>query len=176
MSRSGRSTSCGKSMGCPSFDEALQQFRTFLAEQGQSRDLIWLAQDDILLMGRTRVSHSPRQSSAIERARKRYDDGVLRGVGVELLAFCKTGSLLGCEVWHPASRDVAERMLMHSGLKLSLRERLPDVRVVQFPIFLFLRIVGRRPSSAPLADGMPRTELRNPSRLTSARRNDVQIF
>jgi len=68
----------------------------------------------------------------------RHDDGVLRGLGVELLAFCATGSLFGCEVWQPASRDEAERMLMPRGLKLSLRERLPDVRLVQLPLFLLL--------------------------------------
>jgi hypothetical protein len=141
-------------MVCPSFDEAVQRFRDFLREQGRARDLLWLTSDDVLIVGRACVARIPRESIAIEKARKRYGEGVRRGLGVQILAFCAVGNLLGCQVSYPADRDEAERQLMPPGLKLSLCERLYELKAVGSTSFLFLGMIGKRPSASSLADSI----------------------
>ena len=99
----------------------------------------------MLIVGRAHVARVTSEAAATERARRRYDDGVARGYGVELVAFWIVGSFLGCRVWNPASPDESERMLMMpQRLKLSLRERLPHATAVGLPSFLIFRMIGRR--------------------------------
>jgi hypothetical protein len=141
-------------MVCPAFDEAVRQLHAFLRAQGESRDPIWLTRDDIVIVGRTCVVRIPDESIALDQARKRYEEGVSRGLGVMMLAFSTVGTQLGCEVWFPIDRGKAERQLMPANLKLSIRERLYNMSAVRSAAFGLLKLIGRRPAGAALAESI----------------------
>lgn len=104
----------------PPFEEATARLRAFLANQVLNSDVLWICREVFLEQWPRLYVKLPlhNESSLAERI---YDEGVRRGIGVELQVFCFVEGRPCCYVWIPKDEiDATYRML--SGLKLCIRE------------------------------------------------------
>ena len=114
----------------PSFEEATANLRSFLTIQGFNSDIVWICREAVLVQWPKLYVRTPLQNESllVERI---YNEGVRRGLGVELQVFCFVGGCPCCHIWIPQDEtDANYRMLV--GLKLCIRE--PNVRETLVPV------------------------------------------
>ena len=105
------------------FDEAVASFREFLEKYGWSTQLLWVRPGDVLLdLHRRMLIKVPVPAENEDLARSTFDRGLETQLGVLFAALCQVPGGTCCYVWTPENPDEAERGLMPTGLKLSVRE------------------------------------------------------
>jgi hypothetical protein len=109
------------------FDEAVMKFGDFLKANRFPREIVWVQPEDVLLTGKRLVHVRVYSQETREKmARKTYEEGMPRRLGVLLGTICEMGSTTCSFVWAPESKDEAARALMPVGLKL--RASLDKIR------------------------------------------------
>jgi hypothetical protein len=104
----------------PSFEEASARLRAFLDNQSLNSDLLWICREVFLEQWPKLYVKLPMHNECC-LAERIYDEGLRRGIGVELQVFCFVEGRPCCYVWIPKDEiDASYRML--SGLKLCIRE------------------------------------------------------
>jgi hypothetical protein len=104
----------------PSFEEATARLRAFLRSQCLNSEVLWTCREVFLSQWpRLYVKLPLRDESAL--AERVYNEGVRRGYGVELKAFCFVEGRPCCYVWIPKD-EIAASYRMLSGLKLCIRD------------------------------------------------------
>ena len=143
----------------PSFGEAVAKFQRFLQEGGRPSTIRWIFREDVVERGRKVFVRMPLPNSAAE-ARRLYNKGVERDLGVHLDVYCFFNGLSLAYVWLPKDEeDASYRML--SGLKLSYPEDDEQRKIVGVRSNLhwnWLPWLERRDTSHKWADGIPRRE------------------
>lgn len=102
----------------PPFDTAIDSFRDFVADQNQSANLRWIFREDIVELGWQTYIRLPLTADE-EMVRQLYTEGLERGYGVNLHAYCFLREQTFCYIWLPKDEvDADYRML--AGLKFSM--------------------------------------------------------
>jgi hypothetical protein len=109
---------------CPSFGQAIEKFTEFVVAQGCPRDLRWVFADDVTSSGRRIWARLPLKEDNPDCARRHYDLGLQRGLGIQLAVLCVIDNISYCYVWLPKDTLDAEYALL-AGLKLSVPVDLP---------------------------------------------------
>lgn len=115
-------------MDIPSFDTAVESFRSFVGESGHPTTIAWVFRDDLVTprqKGRIR-NVLPPENQAL--ARKVFEEGRAKGL-VEIIAVGTTGQFTAATVWFPRSEE-EEVQGWNQGMKLSILEPLPSLRSV----------------------------------------------
>lgn len=110
----------------PSFDDALQQFRAFIQSQGHGADLLWLFREDVV-QRRRKVGIERRASSYVRKpidddtmlVERKYQEGLRRGLGMQLGVFCFLGERPCCYIWLPRDQEEAQYRMLN-GLTMNL--------------------------------------------------------
>lgn len=104
-----------------SFDEAVQRFQEFLAQNGRPRKVMWLAAGDITLSGSLVVYvRLPNLATGEEDARRAFELGMRQGTGVLIKGLWEIGDAMCSHIWAPCDAKEAELALMPRGAKLSI--------------------------------------------------------
>ena len=83
-----------------SFDEAVEQFGKFLAENDYSREISWIWPEDLLLTGRRFVYvRMPLPEESTRKAMRVYEEVVPRDLGLKMAALCEMGGVTYCYLW-----------------------------------------------------------------------------
>ena len=96
------------------FDEAVANFSAFLQQNGYPSDVIWVAEQDVLVTPARLVYvrfPTPRESAAA--ARRSFEMGMC-GLGVRLSTICASQEASYCNAWAPMTRDQAARAMMRA--------------------------------------------------------------
>ena len=117
-------------MNYPPFDDAVSSFEAFLRECGVPSDIRWVAFPDVAFVGARLYVRSQPQEVAFAAASTKYERAISRQLGVRLSALGRAGMLTFCYVYRPSSRIEAEYHNMPDGLKLSVRNDLPEATVI----------------------------------------------
>lgn len=133
----------------PAFEDAVQQFQTFLAGQGWPTDVQWVRPRDARLRrGRVGLRKVPRRVGQ-EHARNVYSRAASVRLGVMLEATCRTSDCTVARVVRPLSEDASVRALFPNGLKLSVIVEPPAAAFVSRWRWLLFEAVGRWPEPDP---------------------------
>ena len=111
----------------PSFEEATDNLRSFLANQGFQTDLVWICREAVFIRWSKLYIKVPLQNESL-LAERMYNEGIRRGLGVELKVFCFVAGSPSCYVWIPEDSTAAEYRML-SGLKLCIVEQNRQVIV-----------------------------------------------
>lgn len=104
----------------PTFDNAENQFRDFLSENGSSPQLMWVTPDDVLLTGRKLIYiKKPVPTSNRSLARELFETGMAQQLGVLFATLCNFEGATCCYVWIPVDRSESQYALMPTALKMS---------------------------------------------------------
>lgn len=140
----------------PSFEEAVAKFQWFLQKGGHSSCLRWVFREDVLEWSRKIFVRIPLLNSDAE-AKRLYDEGVERDLGVHLDVYCFLDAVPLVYVWLPKDEeDASYRML--DGLKLSypVGDELRKVVGVRSRIgWNCLRLLERCNTRHKWAEGIP---------------------
>lgn len=143
--------------GLPCFEDAAASFRQFIESQGHCPRLCWIFREDVVERRRRLFVRMPGAESEAE-AKRLYDEGVRRGLGVALEVFCFIGWRPLAYVWLPQDEeDASYRML--SGLKMSVpvgEEYRTIVEVRSSLRWMLLRWLESRDGKYKRADQIPR--------------------
>ncbi len=112
---------------CPSFDEAVQKLRTFLAANSHPDNVQWVFKEDLTSRKCGMWVRLPLASDNQEWARRCYEVGLKKGLGIKLEMLCVIGDTSFCYVWFPSDECEAEQLML-KGLKLSAPTEAPDAR------------------------------------------------
>ena len=127
----------------PTFDEAVERFRAFARGHGLDRDLVYVNDDDVVVLGKDWFVRSVDTASSRALAREAYEAAVVRGLGVSLTGVCTVESAVGVHVYGPVDQDEAERLMYPNGLKLSLVTDLPKAMRLRWARWVACRIRER---------------------------------
>jgi hypothetical protein len=122
----------------PAFAEAAARMSAFLRDRGLPGRVVWLSSGNVAAWGRriwVRMDHADDSSSA---AAEVFEAGRRRGLGVTILADCRTEEVTVCRVWAPKDETAAEYAMQGRGLKLSIRTPLLRARAVRSSLFWWL--------------------------------------
>jgi len=111
----------------PPFDEAVEQFCSFIKGQGRNDRIVWIFRQDVIEIGRRIFVRLP-LSDDEQLVAVKYQEGVRRGLGVALQVYCWVDDRPLCYIWNPKDQMDAEYRML-SGLKLSVPSD-PDSRFV----------------------------------------------
>jgi hypothetical protein len=100
-----------------SFDDALQRFQAFLGQNGRPTSVIWLTADDVVVSDNfvVYVRMTPSRASEDE-ARRKFETGMHRGMGVALEGLFELGDAMCAQVWLPHDQTNAEYALLGPGM------------------------------------------------------------
>lgn len=115
----------------PDFDEALDAFRPFLAQQGWPDRLTWVFREDVAAFRRRRWVRLPLAEDNEDLARAYFQYGQRQARGVTLEAFCAVEGLSACFVWVPQD-DQAASYAMQKPLGLKLPASSVEAGVVRW--------------------------------------------
>ena len=105
-----------------SFQEAVAQFRQFVAANGYPQDVVWVTPDDVILSGGAQVYvRVPTLRGNEKSARQRFETGMSRKVGVLFAILCEVEGATCSYVWVPKDESEAQEGLMPTGIKMSAR-------------------------------------------------------
>ena len=109
------------------FDQAVLQFKDFLAHRGFSPNVIWIEPSDLVLTedGRIFVCHTEEESAAIA-ARNTFEQGLKQGNGVVLKGLFPRTDATYSFVWFPRDCADAESEMVPLGVKLQVSLGLPQ--------------------------------------------------
>jgi hypothetical protein len=95
------------------FDQAVQRFQSFLANQGYSPNVVWIEPSDVVLTERKLIYvHHPYLESAEVLARNTFDQGLAFGNGVVLKGLFPKKHATYSFVWFPQDRVEGEHALV----------------------------------------------------------------
>jgi hypothetical protein len=121
--------------GTESFDTAVTRFRAFLVPQNYPPNLLWLKPDDIMFWCLRYFFWKGDSSERASHARIEYDKAVVRNLGIEFQAQCKTARWTICRVYVPKDDVDAEyRMIPKAGAKLSAANDPKPATEIDSPI------------------------------------------
>ena len=123
------------------FEDAANDFARFAEDQGFPPRLLWIASDDLVFWrGRYFVFNGDTDTRRLE-AKARFDEGIARGVGIELEGKCKANGWTICRVYVPEDNiDAQCRMIPQQGVKMKVAvDSKPTVLVWSRPIFQLLK-------------------------------------
>jgi hypothetical protein len=105
----------------PPFDEAVDAFGRFLAQEGWSSSIVWRRPDDIVgRIGKGKVVRRRSFRRANTWARQYYESGLSQGLGIALSAECEVGGAVCATVFWTADEQEAQQLMMPTrGLKMS---------------------------------------------------------
>lgn len=106
----------------PTFQEAIQQFREFLAEEGISKEILWLCREDIAWHDFKFYIRKPLPKENEQLVEKLYEHGCERGLGILLDVFWLLDSHAYCYIWLPEDERDAE-LAMVASLKMSVPKK-----------------------------------------------------
>src|SRR5437870_818047 len=116
----------------PPFDIAVDRFRAVLQGQGRQTNIRWRQPDDVLRLwdGRTIVRRRG-PGAAVEWARRYFEAGRRRDVGIALDATCELdGSSCATLFWTDDPTEASYRLMPDRGLKLCVADPLkPGISV-----------------------------------------------
>jgi hypothetical protein len=131
---------------CPSFEQAIERFKGFMAAQGFPQDLRWVFAGDVTSKERKIWVRLPLKEDNPDCARRHYDLGLQRGLGIRLAVLCVIDNISYCYVWLPKDALDAEYALLAGGLKLSVPTNLPVACKARSGLVWRLRTWLNRPS------------------------------
>ncbi len=102
----------------PTFESAVQSFRRFIGERHQCVEIDWIFREDIVALGRKVFVRKP-LACAEDLVEERYIEGVERGFGIKLQAYCFLDGHALCYIWLPKSEEDADYRML-SGFKFSV--------------------------------------------------------
>src|ERR1700733_2701022 len=102
----------------PPFEDAVARLRAFLATEGFKTDITWISRADVLEQWPKLYVKVPLPNER-SLAEETYNEGVRRGLGVELSVFCFVAGSPCCYVWIPKDEIDAEYRML-GGLKLTI--------------------------------------------------------
>ena len=103
----------------PTLQEAIKQFREFLAKEGHSKKPLWICREDITWHNFKFFIKQPLPEGNALLVEKLYELGCEAGLGVSLDVFCLLDSHPCCYIWEPENKREAE-LAMVAGLKLTV--------------------------------------------------------
>lgn len=106
----------------PPFEQAVEQFKTFLTGQGWSSLIVWRHPADVVRrIGKDMVVRRRGSRSASAWARRYYEKGHIQGLGIALIAECEImGAACATMFWTPDFEEAQQRLLPNQGLKMSV--------------------------------------------------------
>src|SRR5881397_684606 len=108
----------------PDFEDAVESFRCFLAEQGHPTNIFWVFREDIWKRSPISVVlRFPSQRKNLALAQKVFEEGRRKGL-VDVHAIATVGDKVAATVWFPKFAD-EEIQGWDRGMKLSIAEPLP---------------------------------------------------
>lgn len=111
----------------PSFDEALDRFRSFLRDCGHADKVFWVFREDVWQTSPEQVwVRYPPISKNESLARKVFGEGCGRGL-IEIKAVALIEGEIAATVWFPKSAE-EEVQGWDRGLKLAISDPLPEAR------------------------------------------------
>jgi hypothetical protein len=113
----------------PDFQEAFNQFRRFLADNGHADDVFWVFREDMwqLSPARALIKYPP-PSENESLSQKVFAEGRSRGI-VEIKAVAATADKVAATVWFPKYPH-EEVQGWYGGMRLSILSPLPRASVV----------------------------------------------
>jgi hypothetical protein len=126
----------------PSFEEALEQFRTFLREGGHPDKVFWVFREDIWQRSPEEVliRYPPISKNEI-LARKVFGEGRARGL-VEIKAMASIESEIAATVWFPKYSEEKVQG-WNRGMKLAISDPLVEARAVSKYLWMSLKFLPR---------------------------------
>jgi hypothetical protein len=116
------------------FEEATERLRAFAAYQGLVGEVGWVFREDVLRRsggGTPRVwLRWPLPAVNHRLARRVFEQGEARGLGVILNMSFRSGPDLLAHVWVPRNQPEAEAALLGPGLKLAIAQPIVEARRV----------------------------------------------
>ncbi|MCG8407832.1 MAG: hypothetical protein MI923_21745 [Phycisphaerales bacterium] len=151
------------------FESALERFLKFLPEAGYSNNIKWVFHEDVAFHRRGYWIKAPLPASNADFAKKQYDIGLRRALGIKMVCLCKLGEKSGlgacsiCYVFVPDDEEHSEYTLMGPdslkfsapALPLSPLAR-PARTTTDGLIWSYLRCMSLRPPSCFTLDDVPR--------------------
>lgn len=111
-----------------SFQEAVAEFRRFLAQNGYQQEVVWVKPDDVILTGGPLLYvRVPAPRSNEEPARQLFECGIARQKGVLFGTLCEIDGATCSYAWVPKDEAESQKALMPTGLKMSVHSE--DSRV-----------------------------------------------
>ena len=113
----------------PHFEEAVAQFRRFLADRGYPEEVCWVFREDLWQLSSTRVLVKyPPPSETHLLAQKVFTDGRRRGL-IEVKAVAAAADKVAAIIWFPKYPD-EEVQGWDRGMKLGISQPLPRAELV----------------------------------------------
>jgi hypothetical protein len=105
----------------PPYEEAIAAFKKFLEKEGWSETIVWRRSDDVVhRVDQNMVVRRRSAEQAAEWARRYYESGCARGLGICLSAECEIdGAVCATIFWTDDDQEAESRMMPAQGLKLS---------------------------------------------------------
>ena len=123
----------------PAFDDALESFRRFLADQGHPTKIFWVFRDDIWKRTPTDIFlRCPSQTANLALTKKVFDEGRRRGL-VDIHSIATVGDRVAATVWFPKYPS-DEIQGWSRGMKLSVAEPLQRAKSVGQLRWLLFRL------------------------------------
>ena len=138
------------------FEEVVRMFQDFLEKHKCPREVKWIKPSDVIFPGKPYLYlRLPLPPAREEMAKRTYEAGMDKGMGVLFEMLCQTDGVSYCFVWSPKDADEAERMLMPAdgGLKMSTRMQRPEVEVRAVRNRLLWRVLDFLPGRRKVDDG-----------------------
>jgi hypothetical protein len=133
------------------FEESLEQFRQFLANNHYPRNIVWLTADDIIITSRgvryVRVVLPTQRECTVRRS---FEAGLVQQRGVVFEAVCEEDAVTFCRAWSPRNRAEAQQLLVGTGLRLSVptdSSKAPGRSVKSRLLWWFLKLKYARNKS-----------------------------
>ena len=127
---------------CPSFEKAIERFRSFLRQQGWPDSLQWLNRSAVVLRS-TGLVVAPSLFDGQKRVRAAYERGRQKMPGVLFAGVSHDSEHSCCYVWSPESELDAQYRLMQGGLKMNVELYPPTVLRASGIRFRWARFRGR---------------------------------
>jgi hypothetical protein len=143
----------------PPFEDAVARLRAFLASEGFKTDIIWICREDVFQQWPKLYVKVP-LSNEKSLAEETYNEGVTRGLGVELSVFCFVAGSPCCYVWIPKDEIDAEYRML-GGLKLTIPkpDRQTVVPVKSKTQWIWLKLWSSRHLQRSWVDDIPQKQL-----------------
>src|SRR5262245_23855078 len=126
----------------PHFAEAVKEFARFLTDNGHPGEVFWVFREDLWRFSMTQVLVKyPPPLENVSLAQKVFADGRARGL-IEINAFASDAHKVAATIWIPKYPD-EEVQGWDRGMKLSINQPLPDMRVVAAFWWGFITLLPR---------------------------------
>lgn len=127
---------------------AEEKFSRFLQSNGYPPKIRWVVADSIVLGNGCHCWIADRyRDSGLAEAKRRYTEGVVKGLGITLRAVCASDTETFATVFIPADDTDAQYHLMGRCLKMSCPVTVTRASIVSNPIrWLYLELRNRERS------------------------------